>query len=126
MFWGHTVKFFAKKLCDGVGLVAGFVSRGAAVVDLAGMCSLLPVRCFTQLVDRCRSGRRVRVSGGAAVVSCSTDASDCKWSVYLPLFLSLLCNDLSGHFDADDEGEAYDSDNEDHRTLKHQESAYLY
>jgi hypothetical protein len=35
VFWGHTVKFLAKKLCDGVGLAAGFVSRGAAVIVLA-------------------------------------------------------------------------------------------
>ena len=72
VFRGHTVKFLAKKWCDGVVLAARFVLRGAAVV------------------------------------SCSTDTSDCRWSVYLPLLLSLLSNDLSGHFDADDEGKAYD------------------
>jgi rhamnogalacturonyl hydrolase YesR len=28
VFWGHTVKFFAKKWCDGVFLAARFVLRG--------------------------------------------------------------------------------------------------
>lgn len=35
VFWGHTVKFLAKKWCDGVVLAAGFLLRGAVVVFLA-------------------------------------------------------------------------------------------